>query len=234
MPTLREMTYQVIEGIRAEIVDDDVLDERLIEDLIHGQRALWIRNELNKDRYIPRVLIQEFNCLPLVKADAAECCDFTSDCKVLRTQQRIPRPISLHTKDAITRVGPTILTLKGYSFIPYERAVWFGNGRATQKARAAYMRDGYVFIVSKDPAVNLLKSISVHGVFEDPTEAANINLCTGDACWEDTDEYPITEWLWQYIRAEVQKQMLYKINGTIDKSNDASQEDTRQVQSQKQ
>lgn len=222
MASLNELTYQVIEGVRNDIVDDDVIDTRLIHDIIHGQRALWVRNELNKDRYISDVLIQRLNCVPISLVDAAECCDFSSDCKVLRTQQRIPQPISLHNKEAIVRVGPTILTLRPYSFMSYDRALFFGNGRVNRRSKAAYLRDGYVYIVSKDPTVNLLQSVSIHGIFENPTEVSNVTSCEGSPCWSVDDEYPITEWLWQYIRPEVQKIFLAKMNIPNDRSNDSS------------
>lgn len=227
MPTLNELTYQVLEGVRNDITDDDSIDKRLIHDIIHGQRALWLRNELNKDRHISDVFIQRLNCLPVSLVDAAECCDFSSDCKVLRTQQQIPQPIGLHNKDAIVRVGPTILTLRPYSFMTYDRALFFGNGRVNRHSKAAYLRNGYIYVVSKDPAVNLLQSISVHGIFENPTEVTDLTSCDGSPCWSVDDEYPITEWLWQYVRPEVQKILLAKLSIPSDRSNDNAPANTR-------
>jgi hypothetical protein len=99
--TLNELAYQTIEAIRPEFHDDDVVDLRLVKELIHNQRSIWIRQELNKNRSIPEELIQDLGCVELEKASTAECCDFSSDCKILRTKLVIPKPINLHHRDSI-------------------------------------------------------------------------------------------------------------------------------------
>ena len=52
MITLNKLTYDLLELIRGNITDDDELDLRQIEYWIHNQRALWLKNEMNRFRSI--------------------------------------------------------------------------------------------------------------------------------------------------------------------------------------
>ena len=112
--TLNELAYQTVESIRPEFHDDDVVDLRLVKELIHNQRSIWIRQELNKNRSIPEELIQDLGCVELEKASTAECCDFSSDCKILRTKLVIPKPINLHHRDSIS-VWDRLISHKNHS-----------------------------------------------------------------------------------------------------------------------
>ena len=73
---------------------------------IKNQRALWLRNELNKNRTIDPNIVQDLGCIELELADKAECCDLEDGCKILRTNVTIPNTIELHNKTGITRVAP--------------------------------------------------------------------------------------------------------------------------------
>jgi hypothetical protein len=220
--TLNELTYQIIEAVRPEIHDDDVLDMRLIKDLIHNQRSIWLRAEMNKHRYVPEEVIQDLGCVPLVKAPVEECCDFSSACTILRTQNRIPTPIALHHREAIERVSPINVLGKPFSFKTYREALFFGNGRFNRKMAAAFFRNGYIYIVTKDPLLNMMTTVNIRMVAADPTEAAAFNLCTGQACYSDDMQYPLTDWMWGYMKEYVVKQVLMKYQIGTDTTNDST------------
>jgi len=118
--TLNKRTDQIIEAVRSEIHDDDSLDRRYIKDLIHQQRAVWVKNELNKSRDIPEQLIQNLGCVPMQAASSIECCDFSSGCKVMRTVNKIPTPISLHQREAIERIADSNSTSKPFAIKDYK------------------------------------------------------------------------------------------------------------------
>ena len=127
--TLNEAVYQVLEVAVPNRSDDDVMDTRFIKALIHTKRAHFITNELNKNRIASPALMQDLGCLEMEMADDAECCDFSSGCTVLRSKKEIPMPIALHNRLAIERIGPVSAGQPGYSIMPYEKAIYFGNGR---------------------------------------------------------------------------------------------------------
>jgi len=220
--TLNEYTDQVIEAVRPEIHDDDVLDRRYIKDLIHNQRAVWVRNELNKNRAIPEELIQDLGCVDIQQADVSECCDFTSGCKIMRTALKLPTPIALHHREAIERVGPALSNEKPFSVKGYNEALFFGNSKFNSEMITAYRRNGYLFLVSKSPTVMLLQKISVRMVAADPTDAAVFNTCSGSPCYSDDNEYPLTDWMWQYMKEPITQQILRKMMIPNDAVNDGT------------
>ena len=222
--TLNEYTYQIIEAVRPEIHDDDVLDNRLIKQLIHDQRAIWLRNELNRNRDIPEVVIQDLGCVEIEPASAVECCDFSSDCKVYRTKLKIPKPISLHHREAIERVGPSNITEKPFSFKDYKESQFFGNGRFNKRMIAAYYKDERIFLTSKEDILQLMQYINIRLVASDPTGASKFNYCTGQSCYTDDMEYPITDWMWNYMKEHVVNQLLKKTAIPNDTTNDANNE----------
>lgn len=221
--TLNELTYQIVEAVRPELHDDDVLDLRYVKDLIHNQRALWIRNELNKDRDIPESIIQDLGCVEMELAPTTECCDFNSDCKILRTKNKIPVPIVLHHREAIERVGPSDFTSKPFSLKDYKEAVFYGNGRFNRDMIVAFYRNDRIYISSKSQSTTgLIGFINIRLVASDPTTASVFNSCTGDPCYTDDTEYPLSDYMWNYMKEYIIKQILIKYQLTNDTTNDAN------------
>jgi len=224
--TLNEAVYQVLEIVAPNRADDDIVDTRLIKALINTKRAHFINNELNKNRAISPILVQELNCVSLEEVDDAECCDFTSGCSVLRTAQEIPTPINLHHRVAIERVGPPSIGQPAFSFMSYSDAIYFGNGRYNKRGIAAYYRDGRIYIASKSD-LGLMDTVSIRGVFEDPSSAADFINCTGDPCFSDDDKYPIDQRTWDYVKEDlVTKDMMRILQMPVDLENDAINEKT--------
>ena len=80
--TLEQLIYEVRLVIRQQnLFDDDKLDDRLIKHWIHNQRALWIRNEMNKQRTVDEQIIQTLGCIPLEVADRSSCPSFLTSFK---------------------------------------------------------------------------------------------------------------------------------------------------------
>jgi hypothetical protein len=52
MVTLNQLIYDLLEIVRPNLSDDDNFDKRQIAFWIKNQRALWLRNELNKNRTV--------------------------------------------------------------------------------------------------------------------------------------------------------------------------------------
>lgn len=218
--TLNKRTDQIIEAVRPEIHDDDILDRRYIKDLIHQQRAVWARNSMNKERDIPEQLIQSLGCVPIQKASVAECCDFASGCKIFRTVNKIPIPISLQYREAIVRVGPAMSNEKPFTVKDYTEAIFFGNGRFNGRMAIAFYKDGYIWLMSKSPVLDLLQNISIRIVAENPSQAANFNNCTGEPCYSDDDPYPLTDAMWQYMKEYIITEIMRKSMLQIDDEND--------------
>ena len=207
-----------------EYSDDNALDNRQIRFWIKTQRAVLIRNELNKNRTIDPDIIQNLGCISLIVADRAECCNLSSDCTILKTNIDIPSPIELHHQVAITRVGPIDLLAKAFSFVPYQQAVFSGNGRFTQNEYFAYYINKRIYIkVRFDKSLKIgINKINVQGVFEDPEEASAFKLCSGEPCYTSSSSYPIKGWMIDYMKNQIINSNVKLINMIpSDKTNDA-------------
>lgn len=209
MATLNEIVYDLWEIARPRISDDDNFDKRQFEFWVKNTRARFLRNELNKNRTIDDDVIQDLGCLELELADAADCCEITDGCKLLRTKDKIPNLIELHNRTAITRVAPINKIDIPFSFISYERAIWAGNGKYSANQIYAFLLNDRIYLKVKDSSMaKYITHINVRGVFEDPKEVAKFTHCSnsgeeGAPCYTDDSEYPIKAWMIGAMKAEI-------------------------------
>ena len=152
MASLNEIVYSIWEKIRPELADDDSIDFRLIQDAVHTQRALLLRNEYNRNRTIDPFVIQDLGCVELEVVDRAECCDITIGCSIIRTSQKIPSLIELHN-ESLMWVNPVDKLEKSFSFISYERAKFISGHRFTSRQIYAFVLNNYIYLISEDDAL---------------------------------------------------------------------------------
>ena len=206
MLTLSQISFDLLNIMRGGVSsDDDLMSLRQIEYWIHNTRALLIQREFDKRRSISSNIVQDLGCIDVSKVDASVCCGVTVGCSVVRTDVKIPNPIETAQKDLITRVGSVSLTDRPYTFIPYQRAPYAGNGKYNGTELFAFLHDNYVYVMGKDS--EKFKKINIQGVFEDPTEIKTFKTCSGALCYTNESEYPISA---KHI--EVLKEMILKTN----------------------
>jgi hypothetical protein len=201
MITLNQMIYQIYEGLQISS-DDTSLDKWLIKDLINQSRANWIRKEHNKNRSIDDNVIQDLGCIDIELTDriSANCCDISTDCRILRSKYKIPNAIELNHEKIISRVSAVDFMSIPIIFMDYDAAIYFGNGRYNKKALAAFIKSNYLYIIYNKGAYNMLiEKLNVQGVFEDPTEAAQFDNGCGEPCFTWDSRYPINAWMWQTL-----------------------------------
>lgn len=230
MATFNELIYDTMELIRGNKISDDTdLSESHIMYHWNNQRALWLRNEFNKPgRMIDPFLEQDLGCLTLTTADAADCCEITHGCTILRTARKVPKTIELHSGPAITRVGLINKLTVPFSFTNYQKAIYTMNGKYTgKKGVFVFLLNGYMYLVTKDPTIQLLDYINIRGVFENPMDLASFT-CNGSSCFSYDDPYPINNWMIPYIKEEVLKQFGISLQIPKDSTNDAKEDITKQ------
>lgn len=220
MKTLTELLSLVEERLNINDVNDITSRDYLV-DIINGQRSLFIRNEYNKrNRTIDPDIVQTLGCVDLEKVDATTCCDLSIpiDCEVLRTTQDIPKTIEFHNSKGITRIGGVEMLTKAFNLVDMARLPYVGNGRANQNAVFAFLYNSRIYLYSRAPRFVMLKYINVMGVFEDPTEAAQFKDCDALPCWSPDSEYPIKDWMWEYIEDTLVQKLLNKQGIPTDES----------------
>lgn len=230
MMTLNKLVFDILETVKSNKVNDDVdIDERQIENSINIQRALWIRNEYNKNgRVIDPDVIQNLQCVELEVVDRSACpCTIPVDCSMLRTKQLIPVTIELHNKPAITKIGPVDRLDEFYSFVPYHQVIFSGNGKFNTEAVFAFAYDGRIYFKAKKAKSRMLKYVNIMGVFEDPSEVAAFTACDGTTCFSKDGKYPVKAWMWPMMKEYILKEYITSMQMPEDNSNNAASDERK-------
>lgn len=218
--TLNEIAYSIWDKLRPNLSDDDDISIDEIKYEIHNQRALLLRNELNRLRTIDPE-IQQTIVANLEIADRSTCPNITLNCTIIRTSSDIPNTIELHNSTGIIDVSPLDIISYPFSYITYQHARYAGNGKYSENSIFAFLYRNRIYLISKGNNHKTLKSIKVTGVFENPIELSS--FCTPDnvTCYNDDMEYPLKRWMTNYIEGEIVKKFLTTIRLPVDNSNDA-------------
>ena len=67
--------FGILGKIKPYLSDDTDVSYREVAFELANQRALLIRNELNKNRTIDSDIIQDLGCVSMEPVDPAECCE---------------------------------------------------------------------------------------------------------------------------------------------------------------
>lgn len=188
--TSEEIAYDILFNLEgtSRSSDDSEIELEQIYFKMDTTRAMLIRQDQAKGRSLSDNIVQTISCLEVEQVSASECCGITSECTILRTKLRIPRPIELYQKDLITRVSGVNIVSPSWTNIPYSKLEYSGVSKWTKNSTKWFLKDGYIYIINP-PQV---QKISVTGVFENPSDLANYQNCASQACWDTSSQYPIS------------------------------------------
>lgn len=225
MSTIAQITYGVREGIK-EYTDDSNISDRYILYLFGIKRSKYLRNDLNNlQKTIDNSILQTL-CLELEEISINQC-NIEYDCgTIMRTKQKVPKPLELHLKSAITNVKPTNRTAVPFNYVNKERAIWSKHSSFGQAIYAFLDDDQYVYLVSESKSVKLIECVSVSGIFEDPLELRQYKNCCGceipKVCFNDlTTDYPLQAHHVDNISEEIIKKLIGRIQLPEDETNNA-------------
>lgn len=202
-----------LELVKQDIIDTQFLDNRLLYQIINNQRALWLKNEINKGRSIEDNIRQTINGLELEVADASSFPLIQTTYRVLRTKLSIPRTIELLYSDTIMGVRSSNILGVYYNYVKRDKFVFSGNGKFNKKLPFCTLYDNYIYfkIPKANSKIGLITHISLEGVFENPIEVYNMTdkslnpNYSGDRGTNDVfgEEYPISKAMWVYIKGSI-------------------------------
>lgn len=195
-PTLNELIDSVLHIVSGGRPSDDDLPEReLVAQFWIDYRALFLRRDTQKNKFVSSTLEQDLGCIDLVSVDKAECCDVTTDCKILRTDVKIPRPIRLNDKDLFTYVGSIDKQHNWKIVRPYE-ARWEKYNKFTSKTTSVFYRNEYIYVLTNN---TFLDKLNVRLVLYDPRDAKDF-ICDEQPCFTYDSLFPIPSDMIQPIR----------------------------------
>ena len=226
MATYNEYIYDIIEGLRNNYISDDVNISNLnVGFHLSSQRATWLRNEFNKPgRVIDSQVVQTL-CAKLIPVSASECDCVELDCFVLRTEQKIPKLLELHSGPALIRVGPVNITNQKFNFVPQEQAILSASNKYTKNSVYLFLYNSYLYMITNNTSYQTLEYLSIKGVFDNPLDLQNFT-CNNESCFTLDSEYPLPFWMYSYVRELVIQQ--FKPRSLSDTANDAKEDVNKQ------
>lgn len=178
-------------------------------------RAMLIRRDIQangmSDEFLQRVYI------PLIKVDKADACNFNlGDCKILRSENKIPKPIRVKNDVLFKFVGT--VDGKSFTYTEYEEVPYTCYNRFTSKViRYVYINE-YIYIFNND----LLKQFAIQTPFVDPYKA---NTVCGTTCFDDNSDFPCPDDMVQQIVSGI-LQGEFKLMNPIDKEVEVDEDKT--------
>ena len=199
MKTIRDL----IDDVRNLIhISSNDLDDRVIVSWINGQRALWLKNEMNKGMDADDNILQTLPCLELEVADASLCGLVNTKHRILRTINEIPKAIVTKYNNGIYSIRrPIMLDIK-FNHISREEAVRAGSGRFNKGDIFAFLYNNRIWIklLPDNLNINFITYISIEGLFTNPLDVSELTDCNNKPCFDpEYDKYPINDAMWQYM-----------------------------------
>lgn len=228
MAKVNELIYDVREAVKA-FSDDSELSDRYIIYLYGVKRAKYLRQDMNNYQKTIDESIKQTFCLKLEEVPLDEC-GLNYECgTMLRTTKKVPRPLDLHTKTAITKVKPTTRVSVSFNFITKDRAQFLDSAPFAKAVYSFLDEDGYLYVYSNSDSYKLLECLTITGVFQDPlsledyTNCCDCKVTAETVCFDwDTTEYPIQPHYIDLIREEIIKDILRTVQVPEDKVNDSN------------
>lgn len=150
----------------------------------HETRAMLISQDITKRKDISDIWVQALTCVDLQQVDKSECCLITTKCYILRSVLKIPSTIETYGDNLILRVTTSkgdIITKTNPFKTKYNQ-----YNKYTSEKMSWYIEKGYIYITSDD----LLETINIYGVFDNPEELSNFTKCGSCFSWDN--EYPVS------------------------------------------
>lgn len=217
--------YDVREMLKQYTTDSEI-DDRFIIHLFNLKRSKYLRQDLNNYQRTTDISVTQTFCMELECVSANEC-SVDYDCEViLKTKEKVPTPLELHIKSAITSVKPTTKLAVPFNFVTKQRAVYSQYSPFHNAIFAFLDNDMHIYVISKLSEINLIDCISVTGIFEDPLDMITFSTCCGCdnpiPCFDiATTNYPLQPHYVDLIKAEIINELTRFLLNKEDKENDA-------------
>lgn len=191
-----------------QTMDESYLDERLIASLIHSQRALFIKNEVNGGKTVEDNIIQSIGNLRVEPVSGFTLYD--AKVKLLKSIQKIPKLINFKERLAIERLR--VEGTFGYNITIIDKASseWVNNIEYTENDLYAYLDKGFIYLVvpKTNFKASLITYLELEGVFENPLQVSYFSDLQGNSFYNIIkDDYPINHALWEYMLGEILRKL---------------------------
>lgn len=183
------------EARNAHVVNDERIDDRIWQDFIMLKRNTFIKNHLNEKQFTELNTLQTEKLTLSAFDSVYDTTGVSIGSKILRSGV-VPKMIE-------SRVGPAVYILTGadlisptIEYVPFDRLRWCGNGIINKHMLFAAWYDNRFYVKSGSEIEKPLKYLNLTAIFSDPTEVST---------YTDTSDYPVNEYMIDYMKNEIQK-----------------------------
>ncbi len=225
MAKVNEIIYDVREALK-QFSDDSEISDRYILYLYNNKRSKYLRQDLNNYLKTADNSIQQSFCISIEEVSVNEC-SISFDCEtIMRTTTKIPTPLELHSKTAITKVKPSIKIALPFNFISKEKAYYLEGSKFPNSIYSFLDVDGYIYLYSKSPVAKLMECINITGIFENPSSLSDFREGCSDtspSCFNEAiSEYPLQPHYIDLIRKEIVQDLMNESQNKEDKTNNST------------
>jgi len=184
--SLNEISYNILNSIRGGRVSNaEKFSIEQIHFLVKYYRSLLIRRDQERNMNRSRMFEQDLGIVPLEVVDSSDTSNTGNI--LLRTESKIPTPIRLKSKEAITHISGKDKYSQPIPLIDTVRAHWMQYNSYTGDNIFAFYRDGYVFLYN----TLSIRELNIRGIFEDPQQVFDFANEDGEQIYDDNSPYPI-------------------------------------------
>jgi len=194
---------------------DAEIDDRIITRWLNSQRALFIKNEVNKGNPLTHSAYQTINGLPLTLVSGRMVLTYDSKQSYLTTVSKLPRIMEVKGSLLIRSLRLPELGGKELNIELPEKIEYTGKGVFNKnELYATYYKDRVYVKNTEDSLVSTsLNDITIDAIFENPLELINFVDSNGNAAYNvDRDHYPINDTLWEYILGAIRNNRYLLLN----------------------
>lgn len=191
-------------------------------------RAVLIAQQIQKRKDISDTWLQELSCLELELVDKSECCEITTECTILRTVREIPDTIETTGDNFIVRVEDPMGNIISKTTAFEEK--YLRHSKYTADRKRWFWKNNRIYIINED----LLETINVWGIFEDPLDLKSFVSCDGSTCFDWDAEFPCSMKMASEITDIVLKTKVFPLiqmpqDNTNDANNTTAQPNTKNL-----
>ena len=176
---------------------DDVLIERIKFEAVNI-RATLIRRDLDRNGMSTEFL-QSLGELELTCTDISDCTEVLSFDNVLKTKEKIPKPLRTTASDSFFYVG-TIDKKKSFQESKFSDLEYTKCNKFTGNITKYVYLNERVYIIN--PPTDVFKWINIVSVFANPQDAGMLNTCDG-TCYTDDSSFYVSEDMVATIEREI-------------------------------
>lgn len=208
--------------------DDFKASDELILHWCNQVRSTLISQAIDKRNDILDIWIQNISCLELELVNSSECCDFDTDCFVLRSIKELPITIETSSKNMI--IGVYTLDNQSIDELSVPKARYSKYTKYGAKRTGWYIKNNRLHIINNI----LLEKVTIAGIWDDPSELGNYISCDNQVCWSVDSIYPASlKMVESIIDIVVKTKCQTMMSFQLDNSNNASGSVPQQSQQSK-